>query len=200
MIRHFVILGASGDLTGRYLMLALHLLLDAGKLPEGFRILGIAREKWSTTFFRRHISERLDRHTGGLAPASRNAFVSSLEYRSDDVTDRDQAARALGQIDEPIVAYLALPPSIFTPTIKVLAVAELPKWSRIVVEKPFGENLQSARTLNRLLHEAFHEEAVFRLDPFPGKQTIQNILGLHFADRVFEPIWSQEHVERVDVI
>ncbi|MER3425453.1 MAG: glucose-6-phosphate dehydrogenase, partial [Nitrospiraceae bacterium] len=110
----------------RYLMPALHLLLDAGKLPEGFRILGIAREKWSTTFFRRRISERLDRHAGGLAPASRNAFISSLEYRSDDVTDRDQAARALGQIDEPIVAYL-LPPSIFAPTIKVLAVAELPK-------------------------------------------------------------------------
>ena len=103
-----------------------------------------------------------------------------------DVTDPEQVRTALG--NEPVVAYLALPPAVFAPAIEALKGAGLAEGSRIVVEKPFGEDLEAAKELNRLLHEAFPEEVVFRADHFLGLQTVQNVLGLRFANRVFEPV------------
>jgi len=99
-----------------------------------------------------------------------------------------------------VVGYLAIPPGIFAPAVRALARAGLAPESRIVVEKPFGENLASVEALNRLLHETFPETAVFRMDYFLGKQTVQNILGLRFANRIFEPLWNQNHVAKVDII
>lgn len=200
MIRRFVIFGASGDLTSRYLLPALAQLQAAGKLPERFEILGGARENWDTEVFRQHIAETLQRHAAGVVPSVRAAVISMLRYRQADVTDPSQVGSAIDPVTGPFVAYLALPPSAFSPTIEALAAIGLPEGCRIVIEKPFGENLASTQALNRLLRQKCPEHMVFRMDHFLGKQTVQNVLGLRFANRVFEPVWTANHVQRVEII
>ncbi len=177
MINTFVILGASGDLTARFLVPALACLHGAGQLPEDFRVIGLARDPWNTETFRQHVGEKMARAAPGTAPALRDAILSISEYHPVDVMNRSQVGKSLGAVKEPLVVYLALPPALFKPTIETLTTLELPRGSKIVLEKPFGENLASAQDLNRLLHESFPERDVFRLDHFLGKQTVQNILG-----------------------
>lgn len=200
MIRRFVILGATGDLASRHLLLALARLHEAGKLPAELSILGAAREDWDTATLRAHMTERLARHAAGTAPASRHAVVSRLVYQRADASDPADMARMLDDVREPGVVYLALPSSVLEAAAQAVARLRLAEGSRLVVEKPFGENLTSARTLNRLLRAAFPETAVFRMDHFLGKQTVQNILGLRFANRVFEPLWNRSHIARVEII
>jgi glucose-6-phosphate 1-dehydrogenase len=116
--------------------------------------------------------------------------------------DSGDAAALAGAVDQakgPVVAYLALPPAAFAPAIQALAVVGLPDGSRLVVEKPFGRSLGEARVLNRLLDRRFGKDAVFRADHVLGLQTVQNILGLRFANRVFEPLWNAGHVQRVEI-
>jgi glucose-6-phosphate 1-dehydrogenase len=200
MIRHFVILGASGDLTGRYLAPAIARLQHHRRLSGKLQITGIARDAWTTADFRRHLEQKLEQHAADLPASARVALVSGLEYRRADVSNQKELGAALGDLHEPLVAYLALPPALFGPSIEALAALGLPAESRIVVEKPFGLNLASAQDLNRLLHRSFREEAIFRLDHFLGKQTVQNIIGLRFANRVFEPLWSRAHLRRVEIV
>ncbi|MCP9443234.1 MAG: glucose-6-phosphate dehydrogenase, partial [Nitrospira sp.] len=199
MIQTLVIFGASGDLTSRFLMPAIVRLQEVGVLPEGFRILGIAQDDWTTEQFRSHLEQKSAFMDAGPAHV-REEMLSRSDYRRADVTNHDQLARALGGVTGPLVAYLALPPSLFAPSIESLVALKLPKGSKVVVEKPFGESLESAQALNRLLHESFPERDVFRLDHFLGKQTVQNILGLRFANRLFEPVWNTHHIERVEII
>lgn len=200
MIRRLVIFGASGDLTARYLMPALAALHQSGQLPDGFRIVGVARDDWNAERFRRHIGQGLDRHAPALDAGVREAVLGTLAYHRADVSDAKQVADVLREIAEPAVIYLALPPALFAPVIRALADATVPPKSRLVVEKPFGEDLRSAQELNRLVHRTFHEEQVYRIDHFLHKQTVQNLLGLRFANRIFEPIWNAQHVERVDIV
>jgi len=200
MIRRVVIFGASGDLTSRYLLPALVQLDATGCLPEELQILGVAREAWDTETFRRHIAVHLQRQSADVTLRSRQAVTAKLTYRQADVTDSSQVARAIDPSGGPLVAYLALPPSMFAPTIEALAAIGLPEECRIVIEKPFGANLAAARALNQLLHQKFPEHAVFRIDHFLGKQTVQNVLGIRFANRVFEPLWNSHHIQRVEII
>jgi glucose-6-phosphate 1-dehydrogenase len=196
MSYRLVIFGASGDLTSRKLMPALAQLHEVGQLPPGFSVLGIARDDWGT----HRLREALERYAGDISLQSRNALVSSVEYRRAEVTDPGQVIAALQPLREPIIAYLALPPRVFLPTLEALAGASLPQGSRVVIEKPFGEDLASAQALNRLLHQSFPENAVFRIDHFLHLQTVQNVLGLRFANRIFEQLWNRDHVERVEIV
>ncbi|WP_303901287.1 glucose-6-phosphate dehydrogenase [Thiohalomonas denitrificans] len=200
MIEKLVILGAGGDLTARYLLPALARLLEAERLPPGFSVLGVGREPAGNEDFRTRMTERLVRHAPDVSPSTRNQLVARLVYGQADVTDAKQMARLLRSADESLLAYLALPPAIYAPTIEALCDAGLAPGSRLVIEKPFGRDLESAQALNHLIAERLGEQTVFRIDHFLGMQTVQNILGLRFANRVFETLWNAVHVERVEIV
>ena len=203
MIEHIVIFGATGDLTARYLIPALAHLGEAGKLPSSIRITGVDRKEWKNNKdgFRRFVLESLDRHAGGVSAAARaKLVVEALDYHQADVTDGESVARALGTLREPVLAYLALPPPVFAPTIEALKRAGLPEGSRVAIEKPFGENLESAEMLNRLLHEFLPEKAIFRIDHFLAWQPFPTIMGLRFGNGIFEPLWDRNHIERVEIV
>lgn len=199
MIRRFIICGASGDLTSRYLLPTLAQLRDAGLLPAVFEILGLAMEDWDSATFRRRMEEALARHGAGVSRQAQQDLLAALEYRKADLTVSAEVSSALGSVGEPAVFYLALPPAVLLPAAESIIAAGVPAGSRIVVEKPFGTDLQSTRRLNERLHEAFPERNIFRMDHFLGKQTVQNILGLRFANRIFEPLWNCHHIGKVEI-
>jgi glucose-6-phosphate 1-dehydrogenase len=200
MIKTIVILGASGDLTTRFLFPAILRLHEDGHLPEDFHIVGISREDWNTEKFRRHVEEKMAESPSPKASSSCGAILANTEYQKGDVTNQDHIAKVFDSMNDPVVAYLALPPSLFKPTVETLSVLKLATGSKLVLEKPFGTDLASAQELNNLLHASFPERDVFRLDHFLGKQTVQNILGFRFTNRVFEPLWNSRHIERVEII
>jgi glucose-6-phosphate 1-dehydrogenase len=203
VIERIVIFGATGDLTARYLIPALAQLYEAGKLPSGIRITGVDRREWQNNVdgFRRFVLESLDRHANNVSAAVRAKLaVEILDYRQADVADGESVARALETLQEPILAYLALPPPVFAPTIEALKNVGLPEGSRVAIEKPFGEDLESAQMLNRLLHEFLPEKAVFRIDHFLAWQPFPAIMGLRFANGIFEPLWNHHYIERVEIV
>ena len=186
-----VVLGAAGDLTSRYLVPALAELESAGTLPDGFTVTGVDRADWDDTAFRCRATARLDR------PPPR--LPARLRYRRGDVTDAVQLRAALETTDPAVVVYLALPPAVVPGALQALRALPLHPDSRVVVEKPFGDSFESARGLNVLLNDVVTEDRVFRVDHFLGKQTVQNILGLRFANRIFEAVWNAQHIECVDI-
>lgn len=199
MIRRLLLQGATGDLATRYLLPSLARLWAAGRLPEGFEAVGLARRDWDDEGFRRFAREQLAEHAADLPEGAREELVGALCFVPGSADDREVFAQALGDSGEPVLVYLALPPSVFAGAIRAFAEAGPPEGSRLVVEKPFGEDLGSARELNRLLRERFPEEAVVRADHFLAEQTVQNALALRLANRLFEAAWSREHVARVEI-
>lgn len=198
MIERLAIFGGTGDLTARYLLPALGSLRTCGQLPSQFRLTGAGREDWDDDEFRRWASSQLDRHAGHLPADARQAVVSAASYRRADVGDPASVAAVIAG-DGPVAAYLSLPPAVFPATVSALHQAGLPDGSRIVVEKPFGEDLPSAVELNRLLDEVVPEQAVFRVDHFLAMTTVQNLLGSRLANRVLEPIWNSAHIAEIEI-
>jgi glucose-6-phosphate 1-dehydrogenase len=183
-------------------MPALAKLYEADKLPPGIKITGVDRQEWDDEHgFRRLVLDNLEHHAGNVSADARATMaVEVLEYRQADVTDAESVISALEPLTEPIVAYLALAPAVFAPTLESLKVANLPEGSRVAVEKPFGVNLESAQELNRLLHGFLPEGAIFRIDHFLAWQPFPTIMGLRFANGIFEPLWDRNYIERVEII
>jgi glucose-6-phosphate 1-dehydrogenase len=195
-----VLFGATGDLAARYLFPALAALAAARLLPEPFHIVGVGSRDRPDDEFRTRVEEALTE--AGVDAGVAERLVANVHYEGADVTDSGAVKEALTSVpgEGPVIAYLALPPSTYAAALQAIAEAGMPAGSRVVIEKPFGEGLASARDLNALLAQHFDEQAVFRVDHFIAKTTIQNILGLRFANRVFEPLWSNQHIERVEIV
>lgn len=214
MIERLILFGASGDLTGRFLLPALAELFDAGELSDNFRVVGAATQDLTDETFRRHAAERLEKHAAAdVSQTARKRLLDCLRYRKIDFNDHELVARAVraasddasesdSQSGEPVAAYLALPANVFAPAVKALGAVGLPKNSRIVLEKPFGEDLASAIALNELLEKVTGvagEKAIFRVDHALGLATVQNLLGVRLANRVFEPLWNSTHIESIEI-
>lgn len=187
------VLGVTGDLARRYLIPALARLEEAGFLPPAMEIVGVGRAAIDTEELRSRLRPWVG---GGSDPAA--DLLDRIRYHRADVDDAT-ALREVVRADGPVLVYLALPPFLFEPVIRAVHAAGPTEGSRILIEKPFGKDLASAQRLNRLLHETFTEEAVYRIDDFLHRQTVQNVLGLRFANRVFEPLWYRDHIERVEI-
>jgi glucose-6-phosphate 1-dehydrogenase len=199
MIERFVLLGATGDLTARYLLPALAALRSGGHVGEGFRLVGVGREDWRNEEFRDWARDRLAQHAGEFPAGVRDAVVSASEYHRADVTD-PAALTALVSGAGPVAAYLALPPFLFAGTVSALHGAGLPEGSSVALEKPFGEDLAQAVELNALLSRLIPEEAVFRVDHFLAMTSVQNVLGTRLANRALEPMWNSTHIAEIDIV
>jgi glucose-6-phosphate 1-dehydrogenase len=199
MIRRLAIFGATGDLTARFLLPALASLRAAGELPGDFRVICAGREDLTSQEYQDWASTQLGRHGAHLPASSRQDVVAACSYAAVNVTDPAAVAAATAG-DGPLAAYLALPPAVFPATVKALHEAGLPEGSRVVLEKPFGTDLDSAISLNRLLDSMVPEHAVFRVDHFLAMTTVQNLLGTRLANRVLEPTWNSAHIDRVEIV
>ena len=204
-----VIFGASGDLTARKILPALARLADRGVLDDGFTVIGVARTEWSDDEFRAHVTESTpDCGPKWRALTGRFKYVTG-EYDHPDTFDQlrshlDEADRIDGT-DGNRLYYLATIPSVFGLVAQALAKHGCTgpgtggHFARVVVEKPFGRDLDSALALNDEMHRAFDESQIYRIDHYMGKETVQNVLALRFANAIFEPIWNRRYVEQVQV-
>ena len=198
-LKTLVVLGARGDMTGRLLLPALVRLAGSGSLPDDVRVLAVDRDPGDDDAYRTHARSKLDAHLPDRDDKAADALVERLSYRRADVTSADDLRAALEGAATPMAVYLALPNVLFRPTLEALAGAGLPPHTTLVVEKPFGADLADAKALNELIAQSFDERNVFRIDHFLAKQTVLDVLGLRFANRIFDPVWNSNHVQRVDI-
>jgi len=206
-----VIFGASGDLTSRKLVPALYELFRKRRLDQPTRIVGFSRTAFGHEAWREELAESTLRFTGDrFDRVTWDAFAPSLFYHAGDI-DRPEGIASLGKrLDEleasaptTRVYYLATAPQFYRPAVTHLGMAGLAEQSRgprrIVIEKPFGVDRASAGELNAVVHEVFSEPQVYRIDHYLGKETVQNLLVLRFANAIFEPIWNRYYVDHVEI-
>ncbi|MGW6333924.1 glucose-6-phosphate dehydrogenase [Nocardia rhamnosiphila] len=199
MIDRLVIFGGTGDLAGRYLLPALAALRAADCIDDDFELVCVDRKEWDDRRFGDWARDQLDRHGGETPPEARQAIVAAARHRRADIRNAVDVAQAVHG-DAPVAVYLALAPALFPAAIQTLHAAKLPAGSRIVLEKPFGEDLASARELNRLLAALLPEQAIFRVDHFLAMTTVQNLLGGRLSNRVLESIWNSAHIAKVEIV
>ena len=199
MIDRLVIFGGTGDLTGRYLFPALAALRTRGHLSERFELVGASREDWEDEQFRSWAADWLEREAPDVDAEVTATLLGSSRYRRIDLADPASVKACLAG-EGPVAVYLALPPAVFPIAVSALHQAGLPGDSQVVFEKPFGEDLDSASALNRLIAEVVDERHVFRVDHFLAMTTVQNVLGTRLANRVLEPIWNSAHIAEVEII
>jgi glucose-6-phosphate 1-dehydrogenase len=208
-----VLFGATGDLSGRKLLPALYNLARNRLLPAGFALLGCARDALDDDRFRQLAAERIREHsrTQPVDDGTLDAFLADIHYVPVDFSQADGFARLRERLDAldaarhiggNVIFYCATPPPTYTMISEQLKAAGLHRghgYRRIVVEKPFGSDLRSARQLNKVLRRAFPEDALYRIDHYLGKETVQNILAFRFANSIFEPVWNGQHVDHVQI-
>lgn len=217
-----VIFGASGDLTKRKLIPALYDLYVNNQLPKEFAVLGISRSDIGDAPFRDRLEEFAKQFAHQFDPNTWNAFAKTIYYHAADSTKPEAYQGIKSRMAELSVAhgtgqnallYLSMAPHLYEPTIEMIGAhsmvtegktwcsidREHRAWQRIVVEKPFGNNLESAAHLNRVLGRVFEEEAIYRIDHYMGKEIVQNLLVFRFANAIFEPMWNRNYIDHIQV-
>ena len=209
-----VILGASGDLTARKIIPALYDLSLTQRFTRPLQIVGASRTGMNDEEFRENMRSSLETHQG-FSEKAWSAFARQLHYQCiqyDDISTFSALADYLHELDRISgtkgnrIFYLAVPPTLYQVSAEMIGRAGLAAegengsaWSRIVVEKPFGRDLETAMILDRSLHEYFKEHQIFRIDHYLAKETVQNVLMFRFANAIFEPIWNRRYIEHVEI-
>ena len=206
----FVIFGGTGDLARRKLLPALAHLMMSGDLPAGCVVVGISRRSRTDAEYRSFVREAL--HAAGIASGDTVRRLEQRVYFQSIGQGLREDFHRLGQRLHELetahrlkgnrVLYLALPPDALCPTILQIGQAELHRsrgWTRVVIEKPFGRDLGSARELNQTLHRFFDESQIFRIDHYLGKETVQNLIAFRFANAIFESIWNRDRIDFVTI-
>lgn len=210
-----IIFGASGDLTRRKLVPAIWHLREQGRLPEAFALVGVARREWDDDRFRQQLREGLAEFIGPLDEAALEPFLARLHYVCGDPADPttyDALKTRLETLDQEHGTggnrcfYCSVPPQIYLGIVEQMGRAGLNRqhqdgqgWSRIIIEKPFGHDYDSAHDLNEALHRVFAEGQIYRIDHYLGKETVQNILVFRLGNSIFEPLWNRRYVDHVQI-
>jgi glucose-6-phosphate 1-dehydrogenase len=207
-----VIFGASGDLSHRKLVPALFDLYEKHLLPASFSLVGIARSKLSDPEFKQGLKQSARPEKSQWSDALWDSFSQNFHYLSGSYGDLKTYQNLSGLLEEldrkngtagNRIFYLSTPPNVFEDILTHLGASGLNQegkgFSRVVIEKPFGRDLRSARELNRKVREVFQERQIYRIDHYLGKETVQNLLVMRFANSIFEPIWDRQHVDHVQI-
>jgi glucose-6-phosphate 1-dehydrogenase len=208
-----IIFGANGDLTKRKLLPALYRLAFEGRLAPGFAVVGVSRTAMSDDEFREHMRESVSKYLED-SPFDEDlwrSFAQGLFYMAGDVAEPNmyqRLAACLSEVEKTrqtasnVLFYLSTQPSQYAQIAEGIGAANLAKgdgWRRIIIEKPFGRDLTSARELNRRLQKVFQESEIYRIDHYLGKETVQNILAFRFGNGIFEPLWNRRYIDHVQI-
>ncbi|NLD77199.1 MAG: glucose-6-phosphate dehydrogenase [Acidimicrobiales bacterium] len=194
-----VLFGITGDLSKKKLIPALYRLAATDRLPSA--VVGVARTEWNVDEFRGHVRDSID--AAGLQPEAEvlDRLLARLSYVQGDYRHGDtfeRVAEAIDGVHLPVF-YFAIPPDMFDDVVGGLVATGIHEGARVVLEKPFGRDLRSARELNQLLHRHFPESAIFRIDHFLGKEAVQNLMVFRFANTILDPVWNRYYVDNVQI-
>lgn len=196
-IKTLVIFGASGDLTQRLLLPGLGQLIDSGRSAD-FHLIGVGRDSMSSAAWRKRVTSSFQ--SGGATGKASRSVAEASEFIKADVTDPKHLQAILDRCEGGPALYFALPPSVTIAACAALSQVKLPLGTVFGLEKPFGTDLKSAEALNRQLVKILPEERIHRVDHFLGKSTVLNLLGLRFANRILEPVWNSDNIEKVEIV